>query len=669
VVDTNEKECQSRFFLNPQFWMIVGIFILITLHYYDDQFLITFLRAPDQFLGITRHTIDRMLYLIPIILSSLIFGSRAGFIAVVASFIAMLPRAIFISLSPNTAIIETFIITLIGSLAPIKLDQYRKQGKTLELAMERLDSTQRKLHSKVRMSMEQGKQLAVIDAFSSILARSQELEQITKSALDMVTEVMQVEVVLIFSLIKDTDKLELTAFKGIENNSALALNNIRLGEGLCGYVAKTGQLMTVDDTSCIDPILYNPIMKEENLQSLLSVPLAARSRIVGTLCVATRSKRQFKDPEVRLLSALGSLIGIAIDNYHLYLDKERAIGQLKISEKKYRRLFENAHDAIWVQDLSGKISAANQAAADLFGCPLSELKGMDTQQLLSQEDFMQSKKIQDKLLAGYSMEQPYKQKITKTDGSEVILTLTTNLVSNNGYPSGLQFIARDITKEVRMQENQQFYLKQITSAHEEERLRISRDLHDSTAQSLIAALHRLEDFCRADKYLPMPSLRSLWSLHEQLKDSVQEIRRLSRDLRPSILDDLGLLPAIEWLTEQLKLEHKIETNLVVPDEDRRFAPEIEIALFRVVQEALRNIAKHSEATEVEVVVAFTDRDTKFTITDNGKGFMLPASISEFSRVGKLGIDGMQTRIRLLGGTFDIQSEPGKGTTLSVIVPA
>jgi signal transduction histidine kinase len=166
----------------------------------------------------------------------------------------------------------------------------------------------------------------------------------------------------------------------------------------------------------------------------------------------------------------------------------------------------------------------------------------------------------------------------------------------------------------------------------------------------------------------MARLRILWNLYGQIKELLQDVRQLSRDLRPSILDDLGLLPAVEWLTEQLKTEHKIEANLVVSGPEKRFSTEIETTLFRIIQEALRNITKHSEATKANVRIAFSDTETRISITDNGKGFELPATLGKLSRLGKLGLDGMLTRSKLAGGTFDIRSSPGAGTTIDISVP-
>ncbi|OIO84314.1 MAG: hypothetical protein AUK32_08780 [Candidatus Aquicultor secundus] len=348
-----------------------------------------------------------------------------------------------------------------------------------------------------------------------------------------------------------------------------------------------------------------------------------------------------------------------------------AAAQLKSSEKRYRQLFENAHDAIWVQDLTGTITAANTAAAELFGCSLSELVGVDSHQFFLHRDYTVSSAIQEDLLSGKGevSQEPFRQKITKKDGTEAIIMLTTNLLSSNSHPDGFQFIGRDITKEVRMQENQSFYLQQITKAHEDERLRISRDLHDSTAQNIIAMLRQVEKFSEENTQFSDDKLKFLWSLHAELKETLQEIRELSRDLRPSVLDNLGLLPAVEWLVEQLKNDHSIKATLEVTGKDHRFAPELEITLFRIIQEALRNITKHSLASEVKVNIELNDGETMVTICDNGQGFNLPVTTGELSRQGKLGIDGMQTRARLVGGTFSIVTNPGEGTTINVTIPA
>ncbi|HCG98298.1 MAG TPA: hypothetical protein DE036_00365 [Actinobacteria bacterium] len=653
--------------VNPHFWYIVVLLVLITLHHYDDQTGITIFAVPDRIIGLTRHAIDRMLYLIPIIMGGFYFGSRGGYATMAVALAAMMPRALVISGSQGNAISEMIIVGLIGALLSMRLDYYHKQGEELEVVTERLQTTQRRLHSKVRMSMEQAKQLSVINSFSSILNQSLEIHQVTHISTKMVKEVIQVEIVLVFRLEETTQRLRIMAHEGISEKSVEALDGMKLGEGLCGCVAQTGEPLIIEDIAANEKLCTTTIINED-IKSQLSVPLAAKDKIIGTLCVATRTRRQFKEPEIQLLSALGNLIAIAIENSELNKGRKSAAEQVKLSEKRYRQLFENAHDAIWVQDLSGTITAANEATADIFGYASSELPGTDIKHVLSGQGLKVAKDLQNKLLRGEQTHQPYTQNLIRKDGKEIVLRLTTNLISSNGHASGLQFIGRDITNELRMQENQRFYLEQITKAHEDERLRISRDLHDSTAQNLIAAINQLEDFCHTDQYLPMPKLQALLGLYDQLKDVLQEIRQVSRDLRPSIIDQLGLLPAVEWLVEQQKAEHGLDASLSIKGEERRFSEEQEVTLFRIIQEALRNVVRHAEATEVRVAIVFKETETVVSIIDNGSGFELPESLGELSRLGKLGVDGMMTRTRLVGGTFDMQSSPGEGTAIVIVVP-
>jgi len=168
--------------------------------------------------------------------------------------------------------------------------------------------------------------------------------------------------------------------------------------------------------------------------------------------------------------------------------------------------------------------------------------------------------------------------------------------------------------------------------------------------------------------LPVREAKSLWAFYEQIKDILREVRRFSRDLRPSILDDLGLLPALEWVTGELRKEHGIETSLKVVGSGRRFSLEVELLLFRIVQEALRNVAKHAQASKAEVKFEFDKQKIRITISDDGIGFQPPESLGELLHAGKLGLAGIQERVQLLGGSLKLKSKRGKGTTVVASVP-
>jgi len=335
---------------------------------------------------------------------------------------------------------------------------------------------------------------------------------------------------------------------------------------------------------------------------------------------------------------------------------------------RYSELFRSAPDAMWVHDLEGNIMSVNEAAEMLTGLNTENLCGMNAKELVSRESFEVAKNVQQRLLRGQVVSQPYEQHLIRRDGAEAILRVTSNLIYNNRRPQAFQNIARDITDEEMRQENLQFYVEHITKAYEEERLRIAGELHDSTAQSLITVLQQLENFLYDQPNLPVHKVREIWLIREHVKDTLQELRRLSRDLRPSILNDVGLVAALRWTVRELETGYGIESSLQVCGAERRFSKEAELNLFRIVQEALRNIGKHSNASKAEVVIKFEDGKTTVSIRDNGVGFESPKEITALSRSGKLGLVGMQERVRLLGGGLEVKSEPGKGTSVIVEAP-
>ncbi|MBN1862637.1 MAG: PAS domain S-box protein [Dehalococcoidales bacterium] len=358
----------------------------------------------------------------------------------------------------------------------------------------------------------------------------------------------------------------------------------------------------------------------------------------------------------------------AIETLHDITDRKKAEWALQESEKSYRELFEVALDAIWVNDTKGNILKANKAAEKLTGLSNQELAQSNVETFLGEDCLRQAKDISRRLLKDETQTQPYEQHLTRKDGTEATVMLTTSPILSNGRLTAFQNIARDITEQKRMQENLRFYLQEITRAQEEERRRIARELHDSTLQTLIALLHQLENLLGDKAALPVREAKALWGFYEAIRDVVREVRRFSRDLRPSILDDLGLLPALEWLTGELTKEYGVETSLKVTGSEFRFSPEAELVLFRIVQEALRNIAKHAQANRAEVKVEFDKHRVRTTISDDGVGFELPESLGDLVQTGKLGLAGMQERMQLLGGSLKLKPKVGKGTTIVVDVP-
>ena len=228
----------------------------------------------------------------------------------------------------------------------------------------------------------------------------------------------------------------------------------------------------------------------------------------------------------------------------------------------------------------------------------------------------------------------------------------------------------DISNVPNNENNLRLYVKQVTLAQEEERLRIARELHDSTVQSLIAILHQSENFmAKNQNFSTMPYTRFLLQLTEQLKSVIKEVRHLSSNLRPSILDHLGLLPSLDYLAEELRKNYGIRTRLEVKGPLHRFQPEVEVSIFRIIQEALNNVARHAEASRVDISIQFGRDTARFVVRDNGigiSGFPEVKAILLSNR--KLGLAGMFERAKLINAEIVLETAPGEGTVIYISVP-
>jgi len=627
----------------PGFWLVVVLLIAISIPYYYEALHPPFVQRIFNSLAIDRLSFERTLYIVPIIISGFLFGSRGAYTASVIALGCMVPRAVLISPHPADALFESGTVFLVGILVGFTFTSLQKERKR-------------------RMQVDALNQTALV------VSQSLELEPVLKSSIDSVVEVMKVDIAQVFLVDEKVGDLTLADYKGVSRKFAQGVDRLKIGEGLNGLVAQTGVPTYVEDAST-DPRLTRTVLKEDHIGSMLIVPLKSKEKVMGTLCVSMRGYRKFNQDEVELLTNIGNQIGVAIENVRLYQQQRGFTEQLRASEERYRELFESANDGIWVHDLEGNIIAANKASEKLTGYTLDELGQtgkLNVSVFLNGEGLSLAKEIRRKLLANEPLIQPYEQRITRGDGTEAILMMTTNLVSEAGKPVAFQHIARDVTEEKRMRENLHFYLLQITRAQEEERKRIARELHDDTMQYLVVLARELDELAYSSKAMSDEEKAKLENLRQQTTGILEGVRRLSHDLRPATLDRLGLLPALEWLASQVPAGMNIEVKAY--GTEKRLPAEVELVLFRIAQEALSNVRRHSQATEAEVKVEFEDKKTRITVRDNGKGFTLPGTTGDLVKGGRLGLAGMQERIQLLNGILKVESQPGKGTTVTVEAP-
>ena len=214
------------------------------------------------------------------------------------------------------------------------------------------------------------------------------------------------------------------------------------------------------------------------------------------------------------------------------------------------------------------------------------------------------------------------------------------------------------------QERLRTYVHEVTLAQEAERARLARDLHDDVAQRLVVLVRHLD----AVEDAGAPDDGRLAAARTAASAALAEVRRTSRDLRPTVLDDLGLGPALEWLADDLEQRSGITATAEVLGPLRRLDPPVELALFRVAQEALRNVERHAAATRASITVTTGASTVDLEVHDDGVGFEVPDDLRTLARAGRLGTIGMQERAELVGGWLQVRSAPGAGTTVTVSVP-
>jgi signal transduction histidine kinase len=211
--------------------------------------------------------------------------------------------------------------------------------------------------------------------------------------------------------------------------------------------------------------------------------------------------------------------------------------------------------------------------------------------------------------------------------------------------------------------------RKILDAQENERKLVAQEIHDSIGGSLAAIKFALEEKLESMGQNPSPEVISLEKIISQVDETIKESRRISAHLRPSLLDDLGLLATISWFCREFEKVHvdlQIEQQLEVEEND---IPEVsKVVIYRVLQETMNNVAKHSDATQVRLHLKKIDNRIEFSVTDNGCGFDPEEKFNEPTMISGLGLAGMRDRTILCDGDFVINSKKGKGTNVRISLP-
>jgi signal transduction histidine kinase len=516
--------------------------------------------------------------------------------------------------------------------------------------------------------------LRMINDVTTTLTQSFDPEQTLDDILDKVLEVLGMNVGAVYLLDEEEQGLTLVAHRDLPPEIVE-----------CQDGRKSARMLA----------------RHEELHCKLAGPLHSKGEINGLLFVGDRASCPILRQEVELLTTVCNTIGMFVENVRLYeerirqLQAERSILQVAeevTSELELDRVLPKVMQiAVGLAGADGGVIALLDAERNVITYPyLHDLPPDLADVTVSKGEGLSGEVMTTGRPTVIDDYQTYPRRVPAFAKAGLNSVAIVPIVSGERTFGALSVLSKNHAKgfserdlailtaigrqagiaieNAYLYENMRFYARKITQAQENERKRIARELHDDTIQSLIALSRRIEALSTSGEALPEGSVWRVRELQETTGDMIKRVRRFSQDLRPSILDDLGLLPTLEELTAELNRHDGLRAEFWFHGEERRFSSEVELALFRIAQEALNNVRKHAEATRVVTVVELSDSAVELTVKDNGRGFNPPTLADHPAHASRLGLIGMHERTRLLGGTLIIDSAPSQGTQVIVNVP-
>jgi PAS domain S-box-containing protein len=407
-----------------------------------------------------------------------------------------------------------------------------------------------------------------------------------------------------------------------------------------------------------------------------------RSRVVGIVKGALREKKPFevgyrlrhKNGEIRHFLEKGRPVcgkdgdpeyiqGIILDQT-AHKQMETA---LRESESKYRTLFESVPVGIALTTYQGRVLETNDLMLDMLGYgrdDLDQVKVQDVYCYPEDRERILTKARED----SHHTVRDFELKLKRKDGRTFYASVTMTLL-NVGGEYTLLTVINDITKRKVAEEALRRLPSRILESQEEERKKIALEIHDGIGQTLSAIKYRVENALRLlSGQEALGVSQALEPIITTVQDAVEEIRRISMDLRPSSLSELGILATLSWHCRQFEATYsdiRIEKSLDIQEDN--LSDTLRSVIYRITQEALNNIAKHSAATLIHFSLAQRGDRVELSIRDNGEGFNAESLLVN-SRPDQLGLTGMKERAELSGGTFSIESEVGTGTTVRASWP-
>jgi PAS domain S-box-containing protein len=534
----------------------------------------------------------------------------------------------------------------------------------------------RDIHYRKQIELSREKQIKRTDALyrlsRTVAEAGNDLHKITHLATHFTAE--EIGDASILTLLNPSgDKLRIAAFYDTTPRAQALLRKSLApdyeydpSQGLAGGVLRSGEPVLIpslppEQLKAITLPVFQEFIDEIGIESVLVVPLMGRSGVVGTIHLQRhRGNRSFNVDDQSFLTDIAYRVALAIENCRLFESLHAEITE-RLSAKQALE--------IKVLDLEGNILQTNYAFQSMLGYTEEELVGNPFYKFLHPEDVRQATKLfQDAKGKGTSYFR-FEHRTVHRDQSVVwVKTVFTVIRRRNetDKPALVVGIVENITEQKRLEMEMAELNSRLQNSMELERLRLAQELHDNPMQSLYSAIYRIEEL----RGTADPQLKeALGDVKQHIQNVLQDLRATAKELRPPTIFNFGLENAIRSHANDVLEKHPNLNIYLSLAHDRQILPEkVRLALFRIFQQSIANVIRHSKATEVHVRFSFDAEDAHLEITDNGKGFEIPPNWIDFVRQGHYGLAGAAERATTLGGTFKVQSKPGNSTTIQVTIP-
>lgn len=380
------------------------------------------------------------------------------------------------------------------------------------------------------------------------------------------------------------------------------------------------------------------------------------------------------------LARLGPAVEIALQQRRIERERQQALEALAESEQRLKLVLEASQNAFWDMDLpSGRVERGG-SVAEMLGYPPEEMDRInaDWEELIHPEDRPAVRQALEEHLAGKRAVYEVEYRLRKRDGDYIWVAEHGRVVSHaeDGTPVRIAGTIRDITESKRVREQLRSSMEELRAlarrletVREEERTRIAREVHDILGQELTGL--KMDVRWLAEKLRSasvetdlQPFREKLETMAARLDETMKTVRRISTELRPAVLDTLGIVAALEWQASDFEKRYSIPCSFRCAEDEIELDEGRATAVFRIFQEALTNVARHAKATEVTAELRLEGDTLDLVVRDNGIGIGRTRGTSEKS----LGLLGMQERALMFGGRVEVYGRPGVGTTVRLVLP-